>query len=173
MDEAPKAPAESDGQRFGRELIEILNEIRVALPGVQMLFGFQLMVPFTTRFADLSAAQRGVFYAGLVSTFLASMLLIAPSVYHRLHWRREIADKERMLREFTRFAVAASAFLAVAMTSVLGLITDFLFHDTMATWAVTASAGAATAGVWFWLPMSRSLREKRQHPILRNVPPEG
>lgn len=160
----PPKTGETDTQRFARELIEILNEIRVALPGVQMLFAFEVMVPFTARFGELTDAQRSVFFASFLATTVATMMLIAPSVYHRLHWRREIEDKERMLRSFTRLAVAGAAFLAVAMALAVYLITDFLFGPRL-SWGVTAAATIALVGLWFALPLSRRRFEQKKGPI--------
>src|SRR5437762_4910954 len=87
-DETPK-------ERHDRELIELLNELRVALPGVQVLFAFLLAVPFANSFPKLSAVDRDVFFAAFVAAALSTVLLIAPSSYHRLRWRQH--DKERML----------------------------------------------------------------------------
>src|SRR5262249_51360667 len=78
-----------------RELIELLNELRVALPGVQVLFAFLLAVPFANGFPKLSQTGRDVFFAAFLATALSTALLIAPSSYHRLRWRQN--DKERML----------------------------------------------------------------------------
>lgn len=160
----PPKTGETDTQRFARELIEILNEIRVALPGVQMLFAFQVMVPFTARFGELTDAQRSVFFASFLATSAATVLLIAPSVYHRLHWRREIEDKERMLRSFTGLAIGGAAFLAVAMILALFLITDFLFGPRL-SWPVTMISTVFILALWFLLPLSRRRFERRKGPI--------
>jgi Family of unknown function (DUF6328) len=86
---------ESEEWRRNRELIELLNELRVALPGVQVLFAFLLAVPFHKRFPELAHRERTVFYTALLATALSSALLIAPSSYHRLRWRDR--DKEKLL----------------------------------------------------------------------------
>lgn len=160
----PPKTGETDTQRFARELIEILNELRVALPGVQMLFAFEVMVPFTARFGELTELQRGVFFASFLATTAATIFLIAPSVYHRLHWRREIDDKERMLRLFTRLAITGASFLAVAMALAVYLITDFLFGPWL-SWTVTALSAAMLAWLWFMLPVSRRRLERKKGPI--------
>src|SRR5438445_13719808 len=97
-------PQEGEKQRVDRELIELLNELRVALPGVQVLFAFLLIVPFSQGFAKVSSAQRAVFFAAFLCTAIATALLIAPSSYHRIHFRRH--DKERMLITSNRLALA-------------------------------------------------------------------
>lgn len=147
---------ESKKERVDRELIELLNELRVALPGVQVLFAFMLVVPFNQRFTELTTAERCFYYAAFVSAALGVALLIAPSSYHRLRFRQ--GDKERMLFTSNRLMVTGMAFVAVAMTLAVGLISDIVFG----TWQAFV-AGIAVGGwvVWFWygLPLSRRIRE--------------
>jgi len=97
----------TDLSEFGREWTELLNEVRVVLPGVQLLFAFLLTAPFTARFAEITSAVHAVFLASFFATTGACAFLIAPSVYHRLHWRRDVVDKEEMLRTCSRLAVVA------------------------------------------------------------------
>ena len=135
-----------------RELIEFLNELRVALPGVQVLFAFLLAVPFSNGWKRVTEAQRDIFFVSFLCTAAASVLLIAPSAYHRLRWRE--GDKERMLRIANALAIAGTVFLALAMTGVVLLITDLLFE---AWWAALVTALTAGAFGWFWygLPLVR------------------
>ena len=146
---------ESDKDRLDRELIEFLNELRVALPGVQVLFAFLLVLPFQRRFEQLGDGDRAVYFAAFLSTALASALLIAPSAYHRLRFREH--DKEHMLRTANRLAIVGSVFLAVAIVCTVYLITDVLYSEL---WAALASAGAAVVYAWLWygLALARSLR---------------
>ena len=95
---------ESDEQRHNRELIELLNELLVALPGVQVLFAFLLAVPFANGFPKLHGVDRDIFYAAFIATALSTVLLIAPSSYHRLRWRQH--DKKRMLRVSNALTIA-------------------------------------------------------------------
>src|SRR3954468_5668489 len=95
-------PNETPKQRHDRELIELLNELRVALPGVQVLFAFLLAVPFAQGWQKTTAFQRDVFFVAFLATAIASALLIAPSAYHRLRWRVE--DKGRIVRISNRLA---------------------------------------------------------------------
>ena len=144
--------------RLDRELIELLNELRVALPGVQVLFAFLLAVPFTQRFEEITELQKYTFFVALLATMAGTVLMIAPTAYHRLRFRDR--DKERMLHTANRLAVGGTVFLAIAMTATVFLITDMLF-----TGGVTAAVTAATAGLfaWFWygLPLSRKLSDGR------------
>jgi high-affinity Fe2+/Pb2+ permease len=144
-----------DTDRLNRELIELLNELRVALPGVQVLFAFLLAVPFTQRFEDVSGAEKWAFFGSFLCTAAASVLLIAPSAHHRLRWREH--DKEHILVTGNRLAIAGTAFLALAMTGVVFLISDLLFGIAAAI-PVAAAAGAAFAWFWYALPLSRRLR---------------
>ena len=143
--------------RLNRELIELLNELRVALPGVQVLFAFLLVVPFTDRFSRVTDLQRDVYFAAFLCTAAASVLLIAPSAYHRLRWRQR--DKEQMLETSNRLSIAGTAFLALGMIAVVFLIADLLFGNRVV--AVT-TAGAAIGFAWFWygLPLMRRLRDR-------------
>ena len=147
---------ESKEEQLDRELIELLNELRVALPGVQVLFAFLLGVPFTQRFGEVTDLQKDVYFLTFLCTATATALLIAPSAYHRLDWRR--GDKEHLLVVSNRFAISGTAFLALAISGAVFVVTDILFDPTSA--AVVAAVTAAFFG-WFWygLPLLRRLRD--------------
>ena len=134
-----------DKEDLNRELIELLNELRVALPGVQVLFAFLLAVPFAQGWRNVTNFQRDVFFVAFLCTAAATILLIAPSTYHRLRWREH--DKEHMLLAANRLTIAGSAFLALAMIAVVLLITDLLFS---LGWALLATALVAIGFGWFW-----------------------
>jgi ethanolamine utilization microcompartment shell protein EutS len=143
---------ESHEERVNRELIELLNELRVALPGVQVLFAFLLAVPFTQRFAETTDLQRDAFMVALLSTTAGSVFLIAPSAYHRIRFRDR--DKEALLLISNVFAIVGMVFLAVGMTSVVFLVTDLIFKGQV-TAVVTALTAGLFALVWFVLPLAR------------------
>jgi hypothetical protein len=144
-------------ERLNRELIEFLNELRVVLPGVQVLFAFLLTVPFTNQFQNVTNEQRQVYFWTFICTTLATALLIAPSVHHRLQWRQR--DKERLLRTANRLSIGGMAFLTLALGGAVYLVTDLLFHPAAAA-AVTV--GTAIFFCWFWwgLPLWR-IAERR------------
>jgi membrane associated rhomboid family serine protease len=150
--------AESKDDRHDRELIELLNELRVALPGVQVLFAFLLAVPFANGFPKLSATGRDVFFAAFIATALSTVLLIAPSSYHRLRWRQH--DKERMLRISNLLSIAGLFCLAVAITCTVFVITDFLFDAAWAA-AFTAFVGGLFLVFWYGLPLAAAMRDQR------------
>ena len=141
---------ETDEQRRDRELIELLNELRVALPGVQVLFAFLLAVPFANGFPRLGKLDRDIFFVAFIATALSTVCLIAPSSYHRLRWREH--DKERLLRVSNVLTIAGLALLAIAITATVFVITDFLFHRA---WAAVFTAIIATAFLvlWYGLPL--------------------
>jgi Family of unknown function (DUF6328) len=149
---------ETEEERIDRELIELLNELRVALPGVQVLFAFLLTVPFTQRFRELTDVQEYIFFVALLCTTMGSVLLIAPSAYHRLRFREH--DKKQMLFTANRLAIAGTVFLALAMTSAVYLVTDLVFHAAL-TVVVTALAAGAFAWFWYGLPLLRKAEHSR------------
>ena len=140
------------GEDLDRELIEFLNELRVVLPGVQVLFAFLLAVPFANGWTRVTELQRDVFFVAFIATAAASILLIAPSAYHRLRWRE--GDKEQLLRTSNRLAIFGTIFLALGMTAAVFLITDLLFKSWWAA-LTTALVGGAIAWFWYGLPLSR------------------
>ncbi len=144
---------ESKKERVDRELNELLQELRVALPGIQVLFAFLLILPFTQRFGVLTEVQRAVFYGSFLATAVSSFLLIAPTAYHRIRWRRY--DKERMLFSANRMAITGLAFMALAMGGVVFLISDVMFGVAAAVLAAGVAA-ALVLSLWFGLPLSRT-----------------
>jgi glucose-6-phosphate-specific signal transduction histidine kinase len=150
---------ESVEERHNRELIELLNELRVALPGGRVLFAFLLAVPFANGFPKLSSTGRDLYFAAFIATALSSVLLIAPSSYHRLRWRQH--DKERMLIISNTLTIAGLFSLAVAITCVVFVITDYLFHRTWAA-AFTALVGATFLLLWYGLPLAAFIRDRQQ-----------
>ena len=144
--------------QFQREWTEFLNEIRVALPGVQFLFGFLLTVPFTDRFARMSLLEHGAYFSCFLCTTVACAFLMAPSVYHRLHWRRDVVDKEEMLRTSNRLAIGGVALLALAMSAAVFMLSALLLGVGAAS-AVTALIFGLFAWLWFGLPLMRRGRD--------------
>jgi hypothetical protein len=144
--------SEDKKEQLDRELMEILNELRVMATGVQMLFGFLLAVAFSQRFGAVSAVDRAVYYATLLSTAMASALLIAPAAHHRILFRYH--EKHHMIIMANRLAIVGVAFLGLSITGVVFLITDVLFGST-ATTVVTVVAGLIVVGLWFVTPLTQ------------------
>jgi hypothetical protein len=144
---------ETRKERIDRELIELLNELRVALPGVQFLFAFLLIVPFQQKVDQVTDFQRGVYFVALAAAALATALLIAPAAQHRILFRQQ--DKENLLRRSNRSAIAGLIALGLAICSALLLVVDVLFSATLA-W-VTAGALAVLL-TWWWLAVPLWMR---------------
>ncbi len=152
MEERPSGRDESESERLDRNLGELLQELRVALPGVQVLFAFLLAVPFQQRFAEISGFEKGVYFATLLCTALSATLLIAPSSYHRMTFH--LQQKHELVRLANRLTIAGLAFLGLAMTGAIVLITDFLFGGVVT--AIVGIAAASTfAAFWYVLPLRR------------------
>ena len=146
---------ESEEERLDRNLEELLGELRVALPGVQVLFAFLLVVPFNTRFADLTPGQERVYLATLLLAGAASALLIAPTAHHRITFRRQ--DKANLVVTANRLTIAGLASLAASMTGAILLVCDLIFGT--ATALVSAGFVAALFAVlWYAFPLYRRQR---------------
>jgi membrane-associated HD superfamily phosphohydrolase len=160
--ERPSGREESEDARLDRNLGELLQELRVALPGVQVLFAFLLAVPFQQNFTKITLFEKKVYFATLLCTAISAALLIAPSSYHRLTFH--LQQKHELIHLANRFTIAGLSFLALAMTGAIVLITDVLFGGI--TTVITGVAAAATfATLWYALPLRRRLTlRKNQQP---------
>lgn len=132
-------------ERLEREHGELLEELRALIPGAQVLFGFLLAIRFTGQFTDLDSGQKYVYYATLLSTAVALVLLLAPAAHHRLRFRE--GDKDFMLRKGNREAIAGSFAIALAFTGALYVVTDLTFNLST---AVAVSAVFFSLIVWRW-----------------------
>jgi hypothetical protein len=146
---------ETEEERLDRNLSEMLQELRVALPGVQVLFAFLLAVPFQQGFEKITSFQKDVYFGTLMCTAISAVLLISPTAYHRLTFRYQ--QKRRLVYYSNRFSIGGLIFLALAMTGAITLVTDFLF-GTVATLIVTVLTVLVFATFWFGLPLQRRVR---------------
>jgi hypothetical protein len=137
-------------------MAELLQEIRVAQTGTQILFAFLLGVPFTQRFEQITSFQRTVYYATLLSAAVASVFLIAPSAYHRILFRQQ--ERPFLIEAANRLTLVGLTFVALAMIGVILLISDLLYGKTATTIATTAIVGLF-AIVWYIVPLSRRVRD--------------
>ena len=143
---------ESEQERTDRNLQEMLGELRVALPGVQVLFAFLLVVPFNQRFGEVTDFQKTLYLITLLFTTASTMRLIAPMVHHRIEFRRQ--HKEQIVSTGNRIVILGLAPLAIAMTGAVTLVTDFLYGMTMTAIAVGGVA-PSFLGLWFLIPLRR------------------
>jgi O-antigen/teichoic acid export membrane protein len=141
---------EDPQERTAREMIELLQELRIVIPGVQVLFAFLLTVPFNQRFTELNTVQRDVFFATLLCTAAATALLIAPSAHHRLLFRKGL--REQRLKMGNLLAILGLVFLVPAMVGVVFVITDLIFGSAVAL-VVTVAMALLFSLLWFVLPL--------------------
>jgi hypothetical protein len=154
----PAPVAETPKRRRDRELIELLNELRLATPGVQLVFGFLLIVPFNQRFGETSDFERGLYVLSLVLTAVATILLIGASVQHRLLFRRHF--EQRMLATASRISLVGLTLMGLGMVSALMFVTHFVF-GAVAAWVLGALVTALMLSVWYALPLARARASER------------
>jgi amino acid transporter len=141
---------ESKSERLNRELMELLQELRVVIPGVQVLLAFLLTAPFQQRFAGLPGSMRNAFFASIACATLATAFLIAPSAHHRLRWRA--GEKEPLVRIGNQMAIVGTVFLAAAIVLALYVVTDVLFTTDLALWTAIGAV-IVFGGLWYLVPM--------------------
>jgi hypothetical protein len=144
--------SESEEERADRNLSDLLQELRVALPGVQVLFAFLLTVPFSQRFDTLSAFDKKLYYGVLICVALATVMLVAPTAGHRILFRRQ--QKEFIVTIANRLSLIGLLMLAIAMCGAIALISDFIFGATTAVISTIVMA-AAFVGFWYLGPIIR------------------
>jgi FtsH-binding integral membrane protein len=159
-DESREAPAsdprhETEAQRDDRNLIELLQELRVAGLGVQVLFGFLLSLPFTNRFSRLGHAERGLYIASLILAAVSTALLLGPVAYHRLVFRQR--QKERLVQAANVMAICGLVTVGLSVSAAVLLVTGYVEPGVPAV-LITVFVVCLFAGLWFALPLSR--REK-------------
>jgi hypothetical protein len=151
--------ATAKAERLDRELIELLNELRVMLPGVQALFAFLFIVPFSERFSSTTRSERVAYYIAFAAAALCSILFIAPSVYHRVQFRQH--DKEELLRVSNGLVIAGTVVLGIGIAASIYVVTGFLVDDVLALIASLA-AFLLLSALWWGLPLSRRLTRSRR-----------
>lgn len=141
-----------------RQMNELLSELRIALPGVQVLFAFLLAVAFTDRFERATELQRATFFAVLVSTAAAAAFFIAPAAAHRLRFHG--GDRTFLIEHASRMMIVGLAFMTLSMVGMVALVTEVMYGGTAS--AVTSAAVAALfVGLWFGVPIARGIRVQR------------
>ena len=150
LDETPK-------ERADRELIELLNELRIVLPGVTVLFAFLLAVPFAKGWAKVTTFQRDVFLVAFLATGVSVAILTAPSSYHRLRFRQ--GNKEHLVRVGNRLTIAGIAASAVSLEAVVLLVMDAVLSLAAAI-AAAVALFAVIASLWYGLALWAVLRDR-------------
>jgi hypothetical protein len=159
----PPAPPddrdESVEQRDDRNLIELLQELRVAGLGVQVLFGFLLALPFTSRFSQLSSAQRGLYTGILVVSALATALLLGPVAYHRMVFR--LRQKEHLVKAANAMAIGGLAAVALAVAGTVWLVVSYVVKGDGA-YVIGSFVAVVFAVLWFAFPLVRRTQAERR-----------
>ena len=143
---------ESEEERNDRNLAELLQELRVAGLGVQVLFGFLLSLPFTNQFKKLSSGERDLYLATLVLATVATALLLGPVAYHRLVFRQ--GRKERLVRAANVMAVTGLATVGLAVSAAILLVTGYVASGLTAG-LITGFVTLLFASLWLALPLAR------------------
>jgi hypothetical protein len=151
---------ETQDQRDDRNLIELLQELRVAGLGVQVLFGFLLSLPFTTRFVQLTGPQRGLYVAILVVSALATALLLGPVAYHRLVFR--LGQKEHLVRAANAMAIGGLAAVAAAIAGTVWLVVSYVLKGDSA-FLISGCVAVVFAVLWFAFPLVRRAGAERRN----------
>lgn len=148
----PDPRNESTAERDDRNLAELLQELRVAGLGVQVLFGFLLAMPFTTKFSRLSTTQRDLYVTTLLLAALATALLLTPVAYHRITFRRR--QKEHLIRAANILAISGLAAVGLAVSAAIALVLSYVAPG-LPTVLITVIVVCLFAGLWFVFPLSR------------------
>ena len=148
----PDPRNESTAERSDRNLIELLQELRVAGLGVQVLFGFLLSIPFTTRFSALSTAQRDLYITTLILAAVATALLLGPVAYHRIVFR--MRQKEQLVRAANVMAIAGLGVVGLDITAAVALVLSYVAPGAPAV-VLTALTFVLFGGLWLAYPLAR------------------
>ena len=147
---------QAEGSRLDRELEELLQELRVLLTGITVVFAFLLAVPFSNRFVSLTDAERAVYFVAFFATAVSIVLLSVPGVWHRIRFRDH--DKEMLLRASNQFTIAGTLAMSVAIVAVVLLVSEFLYG-----WGIGIAAAAVIGGLiltlWYMIPVARHARD--------------
>ena len=161
-DDGYSRSGESEAERLDRNYGELLQELRVAQTGVQILFAFLLGIAFQTRFTEISSYQRGIYLVTLVASALAAIMLIAPTAVHRMLFRRH--QKNELVEVTARLATAGLVFLAIAVLSAVLFVVSVVINLTVAV-VITAILAVVLVGTWYVLPAE--VRRRRPSRDLR------
>jgi len=156
-DSGPVLPNENEKERLDRNLEELIRELRLAIPGVTVLLGFLLALPFQSRFSKVTDFQEAIYFASLLLTAASVLLLVAPTAYHRLTFRHQM--KDHLVPLGNRLAVLGLVALALSITGVVVLVTDFLY-GALTTAFVGGLCGLLFGVLWFALPLTARIEEE-------------
>jgi magnesium-transporting ATPase (P-type) len=148
---------DEEERRRDRQMIELLNELRIALPGVQILFAFLLTVPFAAGFDRTTSFQRNLFFVTLLATAVSTICFIAPTATHRLRFHK--GDRPFIIESANLMLIAGLVFLAIAILGAVVLITDFLFGGAV-VWIYPGLLAVLLVVLWFVIPLVRARADR-------------
>ena len=143
----------NEEEKRDRQMLELLNELRVALPGVQILFAFLLAVPFQQGFQKVTETQKDLYFGTLMATCAATVCLIAPSAMHRLRFHQ--SDRNFIIESANKFLIAGLVFMGIAIVLAVAMVTDYLY-DHWIVWVAPGAVAIGLAGLWFIRPLLRN-----------------
>jgi hypothetical protein len=155
-EQAEQQRDESGPERLDRNTVELLNELRIAGTGIQVMFAFLLVVPFNTGWKQVDGFERTVYFVTLLLLALAAFLLMAPPIHHRLLFRH--GEKPFLIRVGNYMAIGGMICLGLGFVGILVLISDVVVGGA-APAVVGVLALALVAGLWFVLPLARRERD--------------
>jgi hypothetical protein len=157
MSEQADIRNETEAERLDRNLNELLQELRIAIPGIQFLFAFLLVVPFQQGWVDVTDFEKNVYYVALLATALSGICLMGAPARHRLRFRA--MDKDWVVQSSHKYTIAGLGFLGIAITNVILLVSHVVFSPAT---AIAATIVIATAIVWVWFgaPLVRQSQER-------------
>jgi Family of unknown function (DUF6328) len=161
-------PGETPKQRLDRELIELLQGLRVIVAGVQFLFAFLLTLPFSNGFGRVGQAGRWVYYVSLVSAAVASICFLAPAAQHRVLFHS--GRKDVVISRSNRYEIAGASALTVAMASAVAVAARGYFSSWLASGTATV---VAVLSVWAWFVQPLLTRRRARMGRLAYRPPAG
>ncbi len=157
MSEQADKRNETEAERLDRNLAELLQELRIAVPGIQFLFAFLLVVPFQQGWVEVTDFEKNVYFVALLATALAGVFLMGAPARHRLRFRE--MDKEWVVDSSHKYTIAGLIFLGIATTTVILLVSHVVFSPGTAIVA-TALIAASFVWVWFGAPLKRELEQR-------------
>lgn len=155
-----RGPAETEQQQLARNMTELLQELRVAQAGVQILFAFLLTLPFSARFGGITDFQRTLYFATLLATAAAAAFLIGPTAYHRIVFRHHA--RREVIATGSRWMLVGLSFLALAMVGAVMLVSDVLYDSGVVVGAATGALALLFVTLWFAIPLRRRHSEERR-----------
>ena len=139
-------------EKLDRNTTDLVGELRIAAVGIQVLFAFLLVVPFNAGWKQVNSFQRDVYFIALLCIATAAVLLIAPTIHHRLLSRRH--QKAYLVDFTTRLVICAGVLLAIGLVAIMVMLTDYLFGGVLA--AIVGAGGVVLiGGLWFAVPLVR------------------